>query len=110
MARVYVCPIKELKLSRIAISECETMIFAAGGCRSNGFYIVCWSYPDGRLLRVIRRKFSFPHEGDLLINNMHIFRTNRNSIDVFSMLSGEHLQAITLRKPKQTVEKASILH
>jgi hypothetical protein len=41
---------------------------------------------------------------------MHIFRTNRNSIDVFSMLSGEHLQAITLRKPKQTVEKASILH
>lgn len=91
MSRVYICPIKDLKLNRIAISECESMVFAGGGCRTSGFFIICWSYSAGNLLRIIRRKFSFPHEGDLLISNMHIFRTNKNSVDIFSLLSGDHI-------------------
>jgi hypothetical protein len=111
LSKTFVCPIRELRLSRLAINVQETMLYASGGCRQNGFYIVVWSYQKQCVVRVMRRKFSFPHEGDLLTtsHSQHIFRCNKNSVDIFHTISGEYFQSITLRKARHLIERTTMV-
>ena len=111
LEKTFNCPIRELRLSRLAINSQETLLFASGGCSKKGFYIVYWSYQKQMILRVVRRPFSFPHEGDLMTNTLseHIFRCNKNSVDIFNVISGEYLHSLTLRKARHIIEKTCML-
>lgn len=111
LIKAFTCPIRELQLTRIAINVQETILYASGGCKNNGVYIVCWSYQTQMVLRVIRKQFSFPHEGDLLtsIRGDHLFRCNKNCVDIFNTISGERFQQITMRKPRHMIERTQFL-
>ncbi len=44
LEKTFNCPIRNLKLSKLAVNASETLLFASGGCNKRGFYIVYWSY------------------------------------------------------------------
>jgi hypothetical protein len=63
------------------------------------------------VLRVIRKKYSFPHEGDLLTSLVgdHLFRCNKNCVDIFNAISGQFFQQITMRKPRHMIERTQFI-
>ncbi|KAM3145914.1 hypothetical protein pb186bvf_001892 [Paramecium bursaria] len=108
--RSFLAPQTDIQFNRILVSECENLLFASGGCQQAGFYICCWSYQTTKFLRMFQHQLSFPHEGDLLqsYTNKHLFRCNKNSIDIFNYVTAKQFTPLQLNN-KEKIEISTIL-
>ncbi|CAK72741.1 unnamed protein product (macronuclear) [Paramecium tetraurelia] len=108
----FICPKQGMTLYRILISPCQNFLIASGGCKQNCFYVIIWQFNDAKIRKVLRYQYSFPNEGDLLMSetNQHIFRCNKNKIDVFGLIDGVKKQTLQLQNVRDCIEQATILH